>query len=91
MKKFISILLLAAMVLSLLGCGATPATNQDTETTSTAAIIADSAESTEATEPAQQTGSTEKTFRVGYARYDITPKEPVPLGGFGNCDKRTLR
>ena len=88
MKKFISILLLAAMVLSLLGCGATPATNQDTETTSTAAIIADSAESTEATEPAQQTGSSEKTFRVGYARYDITPQEPVPLGGFGNCDKR---
>ena len=35
-----------------------------------------------------QTGSQEKTFRVGYARYDITPTEAVPLGGFGNCDKR---
>lgn len=32
--------------------------------------------------------SQEKTFRVGYGRYDITPEEAVPLGGFGNCDKR---
>ena len=38
------------------------------------------------TEP--QNGSQEKTFRVGYGRYDITPTEAVPLGGFGNCDKR---
>ncbi len=36
----------------------------------------------------QEAGSQEKTFRVGYARYDITPEEAVPLGGFGNCDKR---
>lgn len=36
----------------------------------------------------QEAASQEKTFRVGYARYDITPEEAVPLGGFGNCDKR---
>lgn len=35
-----------------------------------------------------QTGSQEKTFRVGYARYDITPTESVPLGGFGNTSER---
>ena len=32
--------------------------------------------------------ASEKGFRVGYARCDITPEEAVPLGGFGNCDKR---
>ena len=36
----------------------------------------------------QEAVSQEKTFRGGYARMDITPEEPVPLGGFGNCDKR---
>ena len=44
-----------------------------------------------ANEPAAQnqgTDAQEKTFRVGYARYDITPEEAVPLGGFGNSDKR---
>ena len=37
---------------------------------------------------ASTASSQEKTFRVGYARLDITPEEPVPLGGFGNCDRR---
>ena len=36
----------------------------------------------------QEAQRQEKTFRVGYARMDITPEEAVPLGGFGNCDKR---
>lgn len=36
----------------------------------------------------QEATSGEKTFRVGYARLDITPEEPLPLGGFGNTDKR---
>ena len=27
-------------------------------------------------------------FRVGYARVDITPDQPVPLSGYGNNDKR---
>lgn len=36
----------------------------------------------------QEAATQEKTFRVGYARMDITPQEAVPLGGFGNCDKR---
>ena len=30
----------------------------------------------------------EKTFRVGYARVDITPKYNVPLAGYGNTSQR---
>lgn len=65
MKKFISLILLAVMLLSLCACGAKPMVDEG-----------------------GQTASEEKTFRVGYARYDITPTESVPLGGFGNTDKR---
>ena len=31
---------------------------------------------------------TETELRVGYARTDITPTEPVPLRGYGNASHR---
>ena len=30
----------------------------------------------------------QKTYLAGFGRSDITPKEPVPLGGYGNTDFR---
>lgn len=30
----------------------------------------------------------EKTFRVGYARVNITPSYDVPLAGYGNTSQR---
>lgn len=30
-------------------------------------------------------------YKVGFARIDITPKEPIPLGGYGNPTKRISR
>ena len=34
------------------------------------------------------TGGKAATFQVGYARENITPSDPVPLGGYGQTDKR---
>ena len=33
-------------------------------------------------------GSAPTGLQVGYGREDITPLEPVPMGGYGNTDKR---
>ncbi len=33
----------------------------------------------------------ENAYRVGYARVDITPREPVPLAGFGRSSSRLSR
>lgn len=73
MKRVISLLLLVVLTLSLIGCTeSTPTENPATD---------DNLDQ-------QTAGSAEQTFRVGFARYDITPQEAVPLGGFGNCDRR---
>ena len=36
----------------------------------------------------EEEAKTGGTFRVGYARVDMTPTTPVPLGGYGQSDKR---
>jgi len=48
-----------------------------------------------ATDPSNTTAATESTeagepavFMVGYAQEDITPRGPVPLGGYGMSDRR---
>ena len=94
MKKVFSMILLVAMLLAMVGCGA-PA--QETTTTAasedaTTEITEEMSEMLEETAPATTEAldvlkSTEG-FRVGYARIDITPSKSVPLGGFGNTSKR---
>ena len=93
MKKVFSMILLVAMLLAMVGCGA-PA--QETTTTAasedaTTEITEEMSEMLEETAPATTEAldvlkSTEG-FRVGYARIDITPSKSVPLGGFGNPSK----
>lgn len=60
MKKLVSMIVLAAMTLSLCACAG----------------------------GGQSANASEATFRVGYAREDITPSKGVPLSGYGNADKR---
>ena len=65
MKKLLSLLLCAAMIMAAFaGC------NQGEKPGETTA-------------PAL-----EKVLKVGYARVDITPREPIPLRGLGNSEGR---
>ena len=77
MKRYISIILVLLLSLSLFsGCGSAPA-----ETTgATGETDAQTAVTEAATLPA--------TFCVGYAKADITPTDPVPLGGYGDEGER---
>ena len=61
MKKILSLLMIAAIVLSLCGCAASGG---------------------------ESAGKQDGGFRIGYARENITPEDPVPLGGYGNSTKR---
>ena len=80
-KSLICVLTAALMVLSLIvsSCTVQPGT------------------STAATEPAKTSAPTEaptdpapvkNAFRAGFSRVDITPRESVPLAGYGNTSKR---
>lgn len=74
MKKTIAILLLLALVLGLVGCGpATPNTPTGGETNGS---------------EASTDGNTASGFRVGYGRANITPRDSVPLSGYGNSSTR---
>ena len=68
MKKVISLILIAVLLMGLCACGA----------------------SQEGSSAAEGTGvsNTGNTFRVGFARVDATPKEPVPMSGYGNSMQR---
>jgi len=72
MKKLLSILLLVTLTLSLFGCTA----NDPNPSTEVPASTGTSAQ-----------GATGK-FMVGLGRADITPRESVPLAGYGNTAMR---
>ena len=76
MKRYISIFLVMLLSLSLFsGCGSAPA-----ETTGATGETAVHTPTEAAPLPA--------TFCVGYAKADITPTDPVPLGGYGDEGER---
>lgn len=73
MKKLFAIILVLALTLGV--CGCTPSSKPE-DTTGTE-------------EPETTSGEVEAGgFRVGYARVNIMPEEPVPLAGYGNTDRR---
>ena len=74
MKKLLCILLALVMVISMAACGGASAP--------AATTVANTA--TEGTAPAVA----DDGFRVGFARIDVTPKESVPLGSYGNSSER---
>ena len=77
MKKLLCVLLALVMVLSTTACGNT----KDT-----------SAQATTGAQSGQNDGTAaaanDDGFRVGFARIDVTPKESVPLGSYGNSSER---
>lgn len=79
MKKFLSAILSALFILSLVACG-------EAETKSPEGSTAAQSQSESATEETKEAGS--GVFRVGFAMENITPDDPVPLSGYGNSDKR---
>lgn len=77
MKKILAFILAAVMLLSLCACtpadsGSTNGTNGDSGETTTAATD----------------GTTSGQLLVGYGKADITPKESVPMNGYGSTEKR---
>ena len=74
MKKILSLLMVLAMVLSLCACGAAD---------SGSAATTGAAGEAETTAAAAAGG-----FRVGYGKENITPDDPVPMGGYGRSDQR---
>lgn len=74
-KKILSVILILVLILSLMGCVASTPNSTD---------------GTDGTENTQATGSNVEAggFRVGYARLEIMPKDPVPLAGYGNTERR---
>lgn len=75
MKRLLTILLSAALLIGLVACG-----GGDREVPETTA-----APTTEAT-----LGVTGEGFRVGYGRAIITPEENLPLGGYGTSTTRIM-
>lgn len=73
MKRIAALALAVILTLGMTACGGSEAQN-------TAAI-------TEQT-TAATTVPVEESLQVGYARYDITPIESVPLAGYGNTSSR---
>ena len=76
MKRVLSLLLAVLLVVSLCACGA-PDGAGAANTTSTAGGNTTAAGSDGA-----------GTFRVGYGKENITPDDPVPMGGYGRSDQR---
>ena len=72
MKKLISILLLLAMAVSLLACGASEG----------------GAAQGGAAQSGTGFSLKEGQLAVGYGKVNITPEDSVPLGGFGNTSQR---
>ncbi len=87
MKKGLTFLLLAVIILSLIGCG-----NGGTGESSGTETQKETAESKPADnteiEPSAEVDTYRDTFSVGFARVVITPQDPVPMAGYGNNDRR---
>ena len=77
MKKLLCVLLALVMVLSTTACG-------NTEDTSAQATTGAQSSQNDGTAAAAK----DDGFRVGFARIDVTPKESVPLGSYGNSSER---
>jgi hypothetical protein len=75
MKKILSLLLAAVIVLSLCACGGAKAGGTTAPTEPMSALAA-------------STGLKDGQILAGYAMCDITPEDSVPMGGFGNPDQR---
>lgn len=82
MKKWLLALLSALMIVALVGCGETETKGTEAETKGTESVAPSS------TEVESSKAESAGTFRVGYARTDVTPKDSVPLAGYGNTLKR---
>lgn len=74
MKRFFSIILAVAMVLSLCACAKSAESGQDAP------------QETQQTPEAQTTPET--SLLVGFGRENITPSYSVPLAGYGNTSQR---
>ncbi len=76
-KRIISMLLVFLMLVAMISCSGDNVQNGDntTDTNTSAAVEQGSESETEPAEPYTFTGD----FKVGYARVDITPTEPIPL------------
>lgn len=72
MKKMITLLLVAVMLLGIVGCGGEKEKTPETTQASTNATVPLSSDQ----------------LMMGFAMADITPKESTPLGGFGVSSKR---
>ena len=72
MKKLISMLVLLALAISLVACGASEG----------GAVQGSAAQSGTGFD------LKEGQLAVGYGKVNITPEDSVPLGGFGNTDQR---
>lgn len=84
MKRYISIIVVLLLSLYLFsGCGSAPA--ESTE------AVHETTVQTSGTEPAIPDAILPATFCVGYAKADITPIDPVPLGGYGDHETRISR
>ncbi|MBQ3865717.1 MAG: neutral/alkaline non-lysosomal ceramidase N-terminal domain-containing protein, partial [Clostridia bacterium] len=84
MKKLLALLLIPALILPLLSCGASlPAETDPAET-----LICRTGE----TETGKAEGVHDATgFCAGFGRADITPRESVPLAGYGATSYRMSR
>ncbi len=78
MKKIISFILAAVMLLSLCACA--PSGNDSTTGTT------GNAGTNESTKPTE--GGSSGQLLVGYGKADITPQESVPMNGYGSTEKR---
>ena len=89
MKRSIALILLLVMVMSVCGCAQPSTADNANETVQGGQITAlNNVVSVLNADDTQQTLDVSSVFQVGYSRVNITPRESVPICGYGSTSTR---